>query len=508
MFSSSGGSGGGASRQHSNLSAEVWGGFAPLELAAGAPEVLKLLEATELKELEDLCGRCLFEQLKMTIGYGNGHKYFVATGDIPEMWIRDSAVQLGVLLPRISQRPALRLLVEGAVRTQAFFIVQDPYANAYYLKWRQLEDHSKFERLIGRAGWVGTRNYELDSGAYFIQLLWNLHSLPGYGRDLLLAEPVVFEAVNLLVHTWTVEQHHEQQSTYRYSELPRGGKGDESGYTGMSWCGFRPSDDQQTYGYNVAVNMYAQAAVERALQLNAAIWRDAAFESKASQLARTMKEGIEKFGVVEVAGVKVYAYEVDGLGGQLVDYDDANVPSLLSIPLLGYAYDPAIYQATRQRILSPKNPMFFKGSLYSGIGSQHTAAGMAWPLAVAVRGLTAGGAGERADALRTMLKLQCGNGLMHESVDVNQPEHCTRPWFGWANAMLVAMVEATTGIDCAVPAERLRLARIVEREAADTQNRPANGGADDPLYYETLESTIVFDTDRLQPPKGTQLQLR
>lgn len=45
-------------------------------------------------------------------------QFFVATGDIPFMWIRDSAVQLGALVPRIPQRAALRLLVEGAVRTQ------------------------------------------------------------------------------------------------------------------------------------------------------------------------------------------------------------------------------------------------------------------------------------------------------------------------------------------------------------------------------------------------------
>lgn len=56
------------------LSAEAWAGFPPPEVTAGAGEVLKLLNATERKELEDLCGRCLFEQLKMTIGYGNGHK--------------------------------------------------------------------------------------------------------------------------------------------------------------------------------------------------------------------------------------------------------------------------------------------------------------------------------------------------------------------------------------------------------------------------------------------------
>jgi hypothetical protein len=32
----------------------------------------------------------------------------------------------------------------------------------------------------------------------------------------------------------------------------------------------------------------------------------------------------------------VYAYEVDGLGNSLVDFDDPNIPSLLAIPELGY----------------------------------------------------------------------------------------------------------------------------------------------------------------------------
>lgn len=121
------------------------------------------------------------------------------------MWIRDSSVQLGVLLPRMQQRPALRPLVEGGVRTQvwrgfgryassdrampfrrgrgfdslqrfpvhnaanrsglqAFFIVQDAYANGYYLKWRAPTDQNKMERMIGRGGWVATRNYELVRG--------------------------------------------------------------------------------------------------------------------------------------------------------------------------------------------------------------------------------------------------------------------------------------------------------------------------------------------------------
>lgn len=66
-----------------------------------------------------------------------------------------------------------------------------------------------------------------------MHLLWNLHSLPGYGRDVLLAEPVVFEAASLLVDVWTTEQHHEERSPYRYSELPRDGMGPPSNYTGV-----------------------------------------------------------------------------------------------------------------------------------------------------------------------------------------------------------------------------------------------------------------------------------
>ncbi len=50
-------------------------------------------------------------------------------------------------------------------------------------------------------------------------------------------------ALPLPHQVWETEQHHEHLSSYRFAELPRDGKGAPSSYTGMTWSGFRPSDD-------------------------------------------------------------------------------------------------------------------------------------------------------------------------------------------------------------------------------------------------------------------------
>jgi meiotically up-regulated gene 157 (Mug157) protein len=37
----------------------------------------------------------------------------------------------------------------------------------------------KYDRQLGRGGWVWTRNFELDSVAYFFNFLWNYHQAAG-----------------------------------------------------------------------------------------------------------------------------------------------------------------------------------------------------------------------------------------------------------------------------------------------------------------------------------------
>ena len=52
--------------------------------------------------------------------------------------------------------------------------------------------------------------------------------------------------------------------------------------------------------------------------------------------------------------------------------DDANVPSLLSLPYLDWCpAGDATYQRTRALVLSAGNPYFHRGGAGEGIGSPH-----------------------------------------------------------------------------------------------------------------------------------------
>eukprot|EP00884_Botryococcus_braunii_P023018 jgi/Botrbrau1/93/Bobra.0022s0083.1 len=452
--------------QQFDPSIEIWA-QGHTTASADAPVLRSMLAKGDLDQLSDLCGRCLYHTLRNAVRvHGLGDRVFVATGDIEDMWVRDSSVQLGIYLPRLTRHPALRRVIEGAIRMQAFYILQDPYANSYSKAWRNVDTVSESDRMLGRGGWVATRNYELDSGAYFINLLWNYFQTPSiFARERFLNDSMICDAVSLLVDTWTVELRHEERSPYRYSELERNGVGPPTGYTGMSWSGFRPSDDAQQFGYNIPVNMYAVGALERALHLNKVVWHKPGFSEKAERLAAAMQQGIETFGIVTVDNVKVYAYEVDGLGSAVVDFDDPNLPSLLAMPLLGYRhYDREIYRTTVKRLLSSENSYFFKGNDIEGLGSPHTGANMVWPLSVMVQAITAPDPQEKVRLMQMILHhMQCNNGLMHESVNVMNSNLCTRPVFEWANAMLVALFETMLGRSCDYPAEELRLQLGSER---------------------------------------------
>ena len=136
----------------------------------------------------------------------------------------------------------------------------------------------------------------------------------------------------------------------------------------------------------------------------------------------------------------LYAYEVDGLGNANL-MDDANVPSLLSLPYLEVCSpDDVVYRNTRSFVLSRENPYFYKGRFAEGIGSPHTPQGYIWPIALCVQAMTSSSTEERAAILNALMRTHAGTGMMHESFDPQAPEKYTRSWFAWANSMFGEMI--------------------------------------------------------------------
>jgi meiotically up-regulated gene 157 (Mug157) protein len=177
----------------------------------------------------------------------------------------------------------------------------------------------------------------------------------------------------------------------------------------------------------------AEAQVDRLLRLS----------ERCRLLAGGVAEGIERFGVFHrpELGGEVYAYEVDGFGNALF-MDDANIPSLLSLPYLGFCErDSPRYRRTRAYVLSERhNPWFSKGDAAEGVGGPHQGVRMIWPLAMAMRALTSHSDAEISDALAQLVASAAGTGLMHESFLADDVHHFTRPWFAWANSLFGELV--------------------------------------------------------------------
>ena len=121
--------------------------------------------------------------------------------------------------------------------------------------------------------------------------------------------------------------------------------------------------------------------------------------------------------------------------------DDANIPSLLSLPYLGCceANDP-IYVNTRRFVLSLDNPFFHKGKAAEGVGSPHVGLGMIWHLGIVMRALTSESESEIFSCLKMIKRTHGGTGFMHESFNQDNPEKFSRAWFAWANTLFGELV--------------------------------------------------------------------
>ena len=397
----------------------------------------KISQDIEDEKLKKLFFNCFIDTMETTLSIDE-EDTFIITGDIPAMWLRDSTSQIEHYLPFINDHTELKDIFVGLIQRQMQCILIDPYANAF----NKEANGRKWDNDITKdSPWVWERKYEIDSLCYPVRLIYKYWKT---SNDTSFFNKDIKKVFEIIIDLWNVEQYHFEKSDYSFQRLNcsptdtlcNNGLGNPVDYTGMTWSGFRPSDDACEYGYLVPANMFASVVLGYIEEISDEIYNDFTLKNKASKLKNEIDEAIEKFAIVEKEGYgKIYAYEVDGLGNHNF-MDNANVPSLLSIPYIGYKpIDDEIYQNTRRFILSNNNPFYYEGKAAKGIGSPHTPPQYIWHIALSMQGLTTNNEDEINYLVETLKNTDGDKTYMHEGFHCDDPNKFTRDWFAWSNSL-------------------------------------------------------------------------
>lgn len=323
-------------------------------------------------------------------GAWEGPQSFIVTGDITAEWLRDSCNQLSPYMPLAKKDKAIYNLLLGAVNTQVEYVIQSPYCNAFQpppisglkVSYNGQDDfvHPAYEPNV-----VFECKYELDSLGHFLTLGNDFYEATG-SRDFVNARWLlaldtllgVLEQQSMSTFDPDTGRYRRNQYTFKRQTwtgtetLNLDGVGNPlNNGTGLIRSAFRPSDDATILGFFIPAN--AMMAVE--LKRTAAILKAADEDVLAQKLERwskTISDGIWKHGVVQHAKFgPVFAYEVDGYGSSIL-MDDANYPSLLALPRMGFVpSNDEVYQNTRRMLLSrTSNPYYLEGQEFRGIGGE------------------------------------------------------------------------------------------------------------------------------------------
>lgn len=403
-------------------------------------------------ELAWLFANCLPNTLDATVTQGRDAAgrpdTFVITGDIDAMWLRDSTAQMWPYLPFLAQDEDLRQLVLGVVNRQAACVRLDPYANAFLSDDSRVSEHHDDQTEM-RPG-VHERKYSLDSLCAVLRLAGGYWEVT---NDVSCFDEEWLFSLGLILETIRAEQGTtagEWQSPYRFARfgtrttdsMPlRDGQCYPSRHCGLSRSPFRPSDDACQLPFNVPANALAVVCLRHIADMLSKLRLASHHASEARRLADEIDAGIRRHAIVPLPSRgAVLAYEIDGFGSHLV-MDDANVPSLLSLPYIGWcAKDDRLYKRTRSLLLSRENPYYCEGKAGTGVGGPHVGPGWIWPMSVIMQALTSDSDDEIRGCLLQLKSTHGGSGFMHESYWQDDPAQFTRHWFAWANSLFGELI--------------------------------------------------------------------
>ncbi|CCM01703.1 uncharacterized protein FIBRA_03767 [Fibroporia radiculosa] len=396
---------------------------------------------------------------------------FVITGDITAQWLRDTGNQLAQYYPILSADPDLATLIKAIINNEARYITQYPYCSAF-----QPPPESGLSPSVNDWAIDVLVNPPVDNQTVY-ECKWELDSLCSFMKlsrsyyqatnDSSFMNDNWYSAIDQIFSViWeqsqaTFDQDWNLVSYYNWTgeagslagAVNNGGNGEPKAYTGLVGTSHRPSDDLSTFGQSTFASRRKQFFIKYptafltsgnamlVVELNnlAEILDETGQASNISQLARNYSEIITDAIWDHTLVNNIFAYETNGFGGRYV-MDDANVPSLLSLPYLGFLdkYHPA-YVTTRQLLMSRGNPYYVVGKNFSGIGGPHEDAWNPWPMALVSAIYGTDDDGEIMENLYMIANNTAGLGLIHESIDIYDGSY-TRPWFAWANSYFAEML--------------------------------------------------------------------
>jgi meiotically up-regulated gene 157 (Mug157) protein len=388
-------------------------------------------------ELAWLFENCYPNTLDTTVKVGTGDgkpggkpDAFVITGDIEALWLRDSSAQMQTYVHLAPRDAGLRRVFTGLIARQARCILIDPYANAF------MEDPTAKSNLGARTDQtdmkpgVAERKWEIDSLCYPMRLA---HGYWTATRDKTPFDDLWANAMRRAVATFREQQRKDGKGPYRFQRLNVSptetlmfeGYGAPTRKVGLIHSMFRPSDDACLYPFLIPSNLFAVSALRMLATVQREARGDTAGATDSEALATEVEAALRKHGrMSDGQGGEVWAYEVDGFGNAIF-MDDANVPSLSGLPLLGAA---------------DRSDPLFRRTAARGIGGPHIGLDMIWPMSIVTHAMNSDDDAVIRQCLTWLKTTHGGTGFMHESFHKDDPAKFTRHWFAWANGLFGELI--------------------------------------------------------------------
>lgn len=409
--------------------------------------ILRVKSKIKDEKLSWIFENCFPNTLDTTVNFEmkeNKPDTFVITGDINAMWLRDSSAQVWPYIPLTPYDENLKQMIAGVIHRQTKCIITDPYANAFMRdlnsKSNWASDYTDMKPLVHERKW------EIDSLCYPIRLAYEYWKT---SNDASIFDDSWKECAHLILKTFREQQRKESFGPYKFMRkthraldtLSNGGYGNPVNPVGLIVSSFRPSDDSTTFGFLIPSNLFAVVSLRQIAEISKKINKDKDFAQECLKLADEVEKAIGQYAIYKHPKYgDIYAFEVDGYGNQYI-MDDANIPSLLSLPYLGCVKkNDKVYQNTRKFVWSSDNPYFFKGEAGCGIGGPHAGYGMIWPMSIIMHTLTSSNDEEIKENIIMLRNTDANKGFMHETFHKDNSEKFTRSWFAWANTLLGELI--------------------------------------------------------------------